>query len=168
MAPSHPNTILAKCLHFLDQIGIPTRLEPIEHETFLPGLHISGGTIIIDRKKLRYPGDILHEAGHLSVVVAAKRAVLDQDLIKDSADRDAEEMMAIAWSYAACLHIGIDPLEVFHKDGYNGGGQQIVDNFNAGRYIGTPMLQWCKMTVEPSKAGPGVEPYPKMLSWLRE
>jgi hypothetical protein len=34
-----------------------------------------------------------------------------------------EEMAAIAWSYAACVHLGLEPTVVFHSDGYKGGSE---------------------------------------------
>ena len=41
-------------------------LAPISHPSVLPGITIEAGTLIIDAGKLLYPGDILHEAGHLA------------------------------------------------------------------------------------------------------
>jgi hypothetical protein len=160
-------TIIDKCIAFLNSIGISVVFKKIESGSFLPGLCIENGAIIIDADALQHPGDILHEAGHIAVVDAASRATLNQQNITGSAMREAEEMMAIAWSYAACLHLQLDPTIVFHESGYQGGGQKIVDNFRAGRFFGTPMLQFYKMTIEPAHAQPGDLVYPQMLQWLR-
>jgi len=160
--------ILEKCISFLQDIGIATAYAEIETSGFLPGLMIRNGTILIDRKKLLYPGDILHEAGHIAVTPPANRASMDQQSITESKHRESEEMMAIAWSYAACIHIQLDPRIVFHENGYKGGGNNIVENFKEGRYIGTPMLQWCGMTIEPKHRIPGKPVYPQMLKWLRD
>ena len=70
-----------------------------------------------------------------------------------------EEMGAIAWSYAAALHIGLDPAVVFHAAGYRGGSQSLLENFRAGRPIGVPILQW---------AGLNGDDYPRMIRWLRD
>lgn len=160
-------TIINKCIPFLHSIGIPTSFRTIEDGSFLPGLLIEEGGIVIDTEALLYPGDILHEAGHIAVVPAAERPLLNQEAIVNSFNRDAEEMMAIAWSYAACLHLDLDPLVVFHESGYKGGGSSLVENFKAGRFFGTASLQWCNMTVEPAYAKNGVAPYPYMINWLR-
>jgi hypothetical protein len=164
----HDSHLLNKCVQFLNSIGIATLFRKIDSGSFLPGLLIEQGCIVIDSDVLLYPGDILHEAGHIAVVPADRRLLLDQQAIIESKERDTEEMMAIAWSYAACIHLEIDPHIVFHEEGYKGGGKSIVENFQAGRFFGTPMLQWCKMTVEPRNAQPGEPAYPQMLKWLRD
>lgn len=162
------NTVLEKILSFLTDIGICFEHKKIETDCFLPGLSIEQGIILIDILKLKYPGDILHEAAHIAVVPAAERAALTAREIESRKDNAAEEMMAIAWSYAAVTYLQLDPYIVFHEDGYQGGGKEIADNFSAGRYFGVPMLQWVGMTAERKKAGEiGINPYPAMISWLR-
>jgi hypothetical protein len=160
--------LLDKCIQFLNNVGIPTSFRKIESGSFLPGLLIEQGCIVIDKDALLYPGDILHEAGHIAVVPANRRTLLGQEAIIESKERETEEMMAIAWSYAACIHLQIDPHIVFHEQGYKGDGKNIVANFQSGRFFGTPMLQWCKMTIEPKHAQPGEPVYPQMLKWLRD
>lgn len=62
------NDEVKKVLFFLNEIGI----EIIEKEleaTFLPGLDLGPNCIYIDYSKLLYPGDILHEAGHIAVTI---------------------------------------------------------------------------------------------------
>src|SRR6185295_11016435 len=102
----------------------------------------------IDKNKMMYPGDLLHEAGHIAVTAKEKRNMLDGNL-ENNESGGALEMMAIAWSYAACIHLNLDPHIVFHENGYKGDGESIVENFQQGRFFGTPMLQWCGMTIEP-------------------
>lgn len=157
-----------KMLAFLEEIGIPVTYREIDSECFLPGLLIENGAIIIDENKLKYPGDILHEAAHIAVVPAADRPMLDGKEIGKRKDNAAEEMMAIAWSYAAAAYTGIDPYLVFHDEGYQGGGKEIADNFAAGRYFGVPMLQWVGMAADEAKSPEiGVNTYPHIISWLR-
>ena len=148
-------------LGFVRDIGVeirPTRLET----GFLPGLDIAGGAVLVDRDRLLYPGDILHEAGHLAVTAPEERSASKLE------PTPADEMTAIAWSYAAALHLGIDPAHVFHAHGYKGGGPAILANFTAGHYFGVPLLALYGMTVEPGRADAnGPPPYPHMLRWLR-
>jgi hypothetical protein len=158
---------LETCIAFLNSIGIKTFYRKLATGTFLPGLSIEQGCIIIDRDSLKYPGDILHEAAHIAIVPAADRSTLDEAAIAKRPDRDAEEMMAIAWSYAACLHLELDPYFVFHDEGYKGGGSYIADNFNKKNYFGLPMLQWKGMAADEKKAVElNVDPYPAMIKWM--
>ncbi|NTS39383.1 hypothetical protein HRG84_00580 [Flavisolibacter sp. BT320] len=152
-------------INFLRTIGIETAEEALApDECFLPGLLIRDGRILFDRQQLLHPGDILHEAAHLAVVPAAERKHLDGPAIGKRPDAPAEEMMAIAWSYAACIHLHIDPCFVFHKDGYHQGSDSIVENFKEGRYFGVPVLEWLQMT---TTRGDGPF-YPTMTKWLRD
>ena len=161
--------IFSKTVEFLISIGIVVRFEPLINPCFLPGLYIDKGTIIVDLEKLKYPGDILHEAGHLAVVSAAERVHTSEVDIALRKDREAEEMMAIAWSYAACVRLDIDPGFVFHDEGYKNGGSSIAENFKAGHYFGVPMLQWVGMALENKQAvAQGKPAYPQMLQWLRD
>lgn len=158
-----------RSIAFIREIGIPVTFRNIDEATFLPGILIEKGGLVVDSRKLQYPGDVLHEAGHIASVPAADRATLDGDTIAGRPDRGAEEMMAIAWSFAACRHLDIDPYFVFHNDGYQGGGKEIADQFAEGKWFGVPMLQYAGMTAEPRQATMlGRSPYPAMTKWLRD
>jgi hypothetical protein len=77
--------------------------------------------------------------------------------------------MAIAWSYAACICLDIDPYFVFHDKGYKDGGRYIVDSFKEKQYFGLPMLQWIGLTSDEKNAATrGIPPYPYMIKWLRD
>jgi hypothetical protein len=163
------NILLEKCIVFIQSIGIPVVSDTTSGADFLPGLSVEDGAIILDKEKLQYPGDILHEAGHIAVVPAAERNTLNAGSIAKRKDREAEEMMAIAWSYAACVHLAIDPHFVFHDDGYKGGGSYIADSFAGKQYFGLPMLQWIGLTYDEKNATEkGAAPYPAMIKWLRD
>lgn len=158
-----------RIIEFIESIGIKTRYQSLKEDTFLPGLLIDRDCICIDMDKLKYPGDILHEAGHIAVVPAADRKELSADTIIHRENQAAEEMMAIAWSYAACKHLEIEPYLVFHASGYQGGGKQIADQFNDGKYFGVPMLQFAGMSAEPKMAETlGMPAFPMMAKWLRD
>jgi hypothetical protein len=155
----------ATIVSFLGEIGLDVQARAIEVDTFLPGITVDDGVLIYDPAALQHPGDLLHEAGHLAVKPTADRDGASADLGKDA----AEEMMAIAWSYAAAVHLGIPAEVVFHPDGYKGGSKSLIENFAEGRYLAVPMLQWLGMTHDAKRAAElGVAPYPQMTRWLRD
>lgn len=159
------NQTTAKIVRFLIEIGLDVKATAIEEDTFLPGILIDHGTLLVDEEKLKYPGDLLHEAGHLAVIPADQRRLMQKDMGKKA----AEEMMAIAWSYAALVHLGLEPTVVFHADGYHGSSQSLIEIFTQGHTFGQPTLQWIGLTAEKKAAQEmGIEPYPHMIKWLRD
>lgn len=155
-------------LNFLKEIGISYHFEEIDGDTFLPGLKLRDGTLVIDTQRLRYPGDILHEAGHLACMPEDMRRTMNDNL-DSSQVHQGGEMMAIAWSYAVCIHLGIDPKIVFHEYGYKGSGESIVANFSQGQYFGVPLLEWCGMSYGAATAKKlNRRPFPEMVSWVCE
>lgn len=157
--------ITATLVDFLLRIGLDVRPGELSQPTFLPGIAIEHGALVVDEARLRYPGDLLHEAGHLAVAPPERRAAMHMDAGSDA----AEEMMALAWSYAAIVHLQLDPAIVFHADGYRGSGESLIENFSEGRVIALPMLQWIGLTLDEQRArDEGMPPYPHMLRWLRE
>ena len=155
--------VTARIVRFLEQTGLAVRWELLEEPTRLPGISIDRGALVVDRSRLQYPGDLLHEAGHLAVIPADERA----QLVGDAGSDPAREMMAMAWSYAALRHLRLDPAVVFHEGGYGRGSRSLLANFSSGRYVAVPMLQWLGMTADAERAVElGVEPYPNMLRWL--
>jgi hypothetical protein len=156
--------LLARMVDFLVRIGLPVRMQALEAASFLPGVAIEHGVLIVDEAALTYPGDLLHEAGHLAVAPPADRAAMHKAVGADP----AEEMMALSWSYAAARHLDIDPAVVFHPHGYKGGSQGLLGEYEQGRYLALPMLQWCGMAYDKSRAeAEGAEPFPVMQRWLR-
>jgi hypothetical protein len=164
---AHPFLTAMTIISFIRSIGIAVIEEAIEADTFLPGILIRNGELVIDKNKLLYPGDMLHEAGHIAVVKAPDRVAMNGNLKEDD-NSAAKEMMAIAWSYAACVHLNIDPHIVFHEQGYKNAGASLVENFEAGRFFGTPMLDWCGMTNDPGRNKNANPVFPQMIRWTRE
>jgi hypothetical protein len=157
-----------EAIQFLQTIGIEIKDAFLEDEDcFLPGFLIKDGIILIDKSKVMYPGDILHEAAHIAIVPAAERYHLQGENMGQRSNADAEEMMSIAWSYAACIHLNIDPHFVFHEYGYKGAGASIVENFNKGNYFGVPVLQWLGMTTTEND-NTNQKGFPVMIKWLRD
>ena len=155
--------IIAQIVAFLERIGIPVIVEPVAKGSLLPGATVRRGALVFDPDTLPYPGDLLHEAGHIAVTDPAVRDTLDE-IPSDP----GEEMSAIAWAYAAALEIGIDPAIVFHDHGYKGGGAYLIPQLAGGNGPGVPMLAWFGMTAESHRAAErGMAPYPAMARWLR-
>jgi hypothetical protein len=150
-----PEPIVERMVAFLEGIGLSVRAGAISERSFLPGVTIEGGVLVFDEKRLLYPGDLLHEAGHLAVLTPDARSQVNADAGPDA----GFEMGAIAWSYAVALHLEIDPAIVFHEAGYRGQSAAILENFAAARYIGVPILEWVGLTT--------VQTYPIMRRWLR-
>src|SRR4051812_44651498 len=61
------NPVTEKLAAFVRGIGIDIRAAELDQPTFLPGIEIRSGAILVNESGLTYPGDILHEAGHIAV-----------------------------------------------------------------------------------------------------
>jgi hypothetical protein len=96
-ATAHP--LIARIVAFLTGIGLHVEQATVPDDTFLPGIQIDSGRLLYDETRLRYPGDLLHEAGHLAVMLPNQRERAGANVT----DAPADEMMAIGWSYAAAL-----------------------------------------------------------------
>jgi hypothetical protein len=149
-------------VRFVSGVGIAVERCNLPEPTFLPGIAIRRGALLIDETRLAYPGDVLHEAGHIAVTTPDKRH--GDEFAPDA----GEELASIAWSYAALRALGLDPAILFHPAGYKAAAANIVENFGAGRYFGVPLLACWGMTVDPSRHRAGEPaPFPHMLRWLR-
>jgi hypothetical protein len=162
--PASSAALTDRIVAFLRDIGLSVCAGEVAGPTILPGILVEHGALKFDPGRLRFPCDLLHEAGHLAVVPPERRAAMHHDVGSDP----GEEMMAIAWSYAAARHLGIDPALLFH-DEYKGGGAAILGAFTDGGGFGVPILQWVGMTCDARRArAEGGAPYPHMRRWLRD
>ncbi|WP_293917583.1 MULTISPECIES: hypothetical protein [unclassified Sphingobacterium] len=160
-----------RVINFLNEIGIPVLEQENKQESFLPGIYIDKGRLLIDRTKLLHPGDILHEAGHIAVMSAEERRLSSGDLFEhiDKNALEGYELSAIAWSYAACAFLNLPASFVFHDKGYKGDADMLIENFEQGNYLFTPLLQYYGLCYEIKNAVlHQVAPYPHMLKWIRE
>lgn len=161
LADDFADPLVGRIVGFLRRIGIPVEVATLEDETFLPGVAVAGGGLRVDPLRLAWPGDLLHEAGHVAVGDPAR---LDEGVSSDP----GEEMAALAWSFAASTHLGLDPSVPFHEGGYRGGGKALAEMFSQGGDVGVPMLAMWGLTMEPRRAkAVGAPPYPHMLAWRR-
>ncbi|MFZ0040512.1 MAG: hypothetical protein WAK93_04335 [Solirubrobacteraceae bacterium] len=155
--------MVERIISFLEQIGLQVHRGPLTTTTILPGVTVDCGALVVDLDKLLWPGDLLHEAGHLAALSPEQRAAASVNF----GDDGGYEMAAIAWSWAALCELGLDPSAIFHAAGYRGGAGALIENFSAGNYIGVPMLEWLGMTAQGTRAAElGVEPYPAMIRWV--
>ena len=152
--PQPDPAITAKIVAFLGDIGVPVEMTPLPDDTLLPAMTVRCGTLLVDPERLTYPGDLLHEAGHIAVTDPAVRGTLET-----VADDQSKELAAICWSYAAARAIGLDPGIVFHGDGYRGNGAGLAMNFQMGIYLGVHLLVGYGLTTNAA--------YPAMDHWLR-
>ena len=150
-------------LDFLTKIGLGIRIADLPAETFLPGVILEPGGLVVDPARLLYPGDLHHEAGHLAVMLPRDRrssANVGTDM--------GDEIAAQCWSYAAACHLGLPPEIVFHSAGYHASAESLIRIYAEGR-AGVPLLQWMGLTLDPTRAAEAnLAPYPHMVRWLCE
>jgi len=155
-----PADYLDRVLGFLASVGLSVRETSFEKTGFLPGLLIEKGELLLDRACLLYPGDVLHEAGHIAVTTAAERPLLGANVTENHPEKDGDELAVLLWTYAACRHLGIPPVVVFHPEGYKGQSTWLINTFTNGQYIGLPLLVWMGLTT--------TDGFPTMTRWLRK
>lgn len=159
MSAAFADPVARRIAAFLERIGIDVLPARLEAPTFLPGIALDRGRLLVDEADLTYPGDMLHEAGHVALVPARLRAGLSGDAELPGVDMAALEAGVVPWSYAAALEAGVDPAIVFHEGGYRGKSEGLLRTFGFGVYPGLPLL------VDAGLTEPGT--YPRMLRWLR-
>lgn len=152
---------IERILAFIREIGLEVNLGAVPSTSFLPGIQTVRNGLRVNLDALKYPGDLLHEAGHLAVMTPDERNCEFPDAREMGA-----EMAAQAWSYAAALHIGIAPELVFHDAGYKGHAAALLDGYRRGGQTGVPLLAWFGLTTIERPGTPSI--YPQMLRWLRE
>ncbi|NCT83088.1 MAG: hypothetical protein GXC94_08105 [Comamonadaceae bacterium] len=150
-------------LDFLTGIGLDVREGEVPADSFLPGLRLVAGTLVVDRAALRWPGDLLHEAGHVATTPAALRATLDDRLADDPTVAHRGEAEASAWAWAALTRLGLPAELLFHAGGYHGHAAGLALTYAMGVYPGAAGLASAGMT----RLG-GADGYPRMLRWLRD
>lgn len=160
---SDPETqqLLDKIAGFLREIGIEVTFQSIDEQTFLPGIKVDACSLVVDKDQLKYPGDLLHEAGHLAVITAEER------MSGEVGKKANHEILAIAWSYAAALHLDLNPAIVIHSGGYHGWREAFLATLSRGSFIGVRGLEELGLTADPAQAAQlGIAPFPHMTRWM--
>lgn len=153
---------------FVARVGLPIIEDTLPGDTFLPGVAIRDGGLVVDPAALVWPGDLLHEAGHLAVLPPALRAQAHDDLVDEVDVEHAGELEAMAWAWAAAVELGLPAEVLIHDGGYNGKSHHLLQMYAFGVYPGLQGLCAAGLT-----AAPGFAPeplplrYPRMLRWLR-
>lgn len=161
--PEYFESILA----FVHAIGIAVELQAIPGPSFLPGIAIRSGALVVDPDALQWPGDILHEAGHLAVLPPERRAGASDDL-SDTSIPGGGELEALAWSFAAAHRLGLPPSVLFHPGGYKGQSEGLILSYTFGVCPGLKGLCEAGMATAPGFGSTATAPpYPHMIRWLR-
>ncbi len=156
-----------RVISFLRDIGLVVTEAEVPSDSFLPGLRIVQGGLQVDLDRLRWPGDLLHEAGHLAVVPAALRGTMDDALAELPPVPHGGEIEATAWAWAALRYLGMPSEVLFHEGGYHGRSQGLRTTFELGVYLGAAGLVSAGLAATPTQASAGAAPYPHLMAWLR-
>ncbi len=161
--------LLNSIVTFLNRIGISTTAGQVSSESFLPGIRVTQGTLVFDPDTLRWPGDLLHEAGHIATTPSSLRVLLNDALDDQFTVPHAGEAEATAWAYAASVYLQLDPSVLFHSEGYRGHSSGLIRSYTLGVYPGVFGLVQAGMAITgPEASITGVAPYPHMQRWLRQ
>ena len=85
---------------------------------FCLGQQIEKGVLRYDVKKLLYPGDLLHEAGHIALMTLEERKTIIGNVKEYRAPGQDDERGVMLRPYAALKHLHFHPKVVFHPEGY--------------------------------------------------
>lgn len=154
------NPLTQLILEFLAEIGIPTEERKFETPTFLPGILIDKGVLYYELDQLRYPGDLLHEAGHIALMTPEERPVIVGNVKEYRLPTQDDEMGVMAWTLAACKYLKLPPSIVFHENGYHGQSESLIYGYENGFAPGLPLLVWMGLT--------SYESFPSMTKWIRD
>lgn len=169
MQITDPALALESIVAFLVSIGLAPQVAVLDASTLLPGVDIGAGKLLLDRSRLLWPGDLLHEAGHIAVTPAALRPTLNGALDDHTLAPHAGEVEATAWAFAAVTAIGLHPALLFHAGGYHGASERLIFTYTHGVYPGAGGLSAAGMVASSADVRErGLPAYPAMLRWLRE
>lgn len=182
-------------LDFLNGIGIVARAVPPSaamSQTFTPHVLIRNGQIDADIENV-FPGDILHEAGHVAVIPApfrplasgnlsaafkAMHSYLDenprglQTYPEDPICRailQCSDTEATAWQYAAAIEVGLPEHLLFPEGSYQGYAEENLTRLKDSQHFGINGLQaagWTVLRAFPSSSRAMPPVFPKLAFWL--
>lgn len=158
-------------------------------ESFLPNVEILDGGLVV--RPGVFPGDILHEAGHLATMPAQFRPLATGQLREAFAamsryleanpmglatypeDPVARGVMqcsdpeATAWQFAAGQHLGMPDEWLFPLGSYAGDAVAVLLSLKAGGHMGINGLQaagWTLNRANPFR--PNIPVFPQLAFWL--
>ncbi len=180
---------LGKILTFLSTIGLQTIERPFS-KGFLDGVRIENGILYFDPNDDFVEVNLLHEAGHLAVTPSQFRSFAQPNIssleshfnawFREHPDAfswpenplgrailQAGEAEAIAWSYAACVHLDLDIAEYFERgfETFPEEPDRVSSGLVTGHYLGIHGLAHAGMTDSPRSTSEHA--YPKMRRWLQ-
>lgn len=178
-----------RCIDFVrTTVGLPV-LEVRAVDGFLPAIRVVDGGLEVDVDRV-FPGDVLHDAGHLSVIPSRFRAEASGDLtavcdamnvwlVENTAGLErhpedptcrqvlqSSEAEAIAWQYAAARAIELPDQWLFPPDGFDGEGPGLLLSLRLGSHLGVNGLQAAQWTHAPSRLQRHAVTYPALSRWL--
>ena len=181
----------AAAIDFVRSIGLSVT-EGVAQDVegaFVPGVRIVDGGLIVDPETV-FPGDVLHEAGHLAVIPAKFRQLATGTLrqvfksmtqyLKDNPTilggwpedpvgrciLQSGEAEAAAWQYAAAHHIGLPDQWLFPPESFEGKSEDTLLRLKVNQYFGINGLQAAGWTRVHAMGNPAKPLYPKLAFWL--
>lgn len=175
-----------KAIDFVLGIGIPVKVSDRTNalDTFLPHIRIEYGELVVSPRRA-FPGDILHEAGHIALLPRRLRIYALDDLqqalqmgseILRQPDCSAYTQAAIrlsasdaavtAWQFAAHKKIGLPKALLFPLQSYGGQENLIYVSLDHNNYVGINELTKAGLTMHSEQMNLGAPVFPQLKSWL--
>lgn len=181
-------------LDFLTKIGIEYKLENEVLGSFAENIEIREGVLHLDYDKVLIV-DLLHESGHLALVLKEYRHLLSGNLHRglkqytnmimnlpfDDPRADilmsCDDPQVTAWSWAVGTKLGLDPNDIITSESYGGEGDgfRLTLSLSAESpmpYIGVSMLHHAGFTKKYSLSAKKNKPdelfYPHMNYWTTD
>lgn len=175
-------------LNFISSIGIEYQMESDVIGPFSENIDIKNGVIHFDYERVLV-GDLLHEAGHLALVLKEYRKIFNGNLYKslkqyvalvtqlEVSDQCIETLLACedvhvtAWVWSVGIKLGLNPDDVIQTDKYGGEGDSIrellqISDRTCMPYIGVAQLQAAGYTKKYNRMIEMQEPHTKFYPHL--
>lgn len=183
--PNNEQVMLATVIDFLGAIGLEVCNTDQVQGSFVPGVHIEKGSLVID--PTCRVSDLLHEAGHLACIPKQFRHLASGDL-NECMETMTEHLRtlevdsplyrsiiqcsdpeATAWAWAAGKFLGLKSERIIEKDQYDGEGNFIRVCLEMNRYIGIHGLAHAGFCAQNKSIGKlrNMPTYPHLAFWMQ-